>query len=240
MSGLRNLWQKIREEPFIASTGAAAFVHSTWSLSVIFSGSPPDVTDWRSFIQAAFIVVPAALIAFSVDVGQIATSSEIRNGNTARSKYVTFAVLALTTYYLQWLYLAHHLPSLALGEGIRSEWAFVVTIVRDASIWVLPALLPMATVLYTTSHTRDGHRSDETVTQHPKISIETPTETPAIEPTKTLELEPVIVMDTEGKAPKPARLGAGLAPAIGVTLAKKQSQNGNGHSNGNGNGHNHR
>jgi hypothetical protein len=92
----------------------------------------------------------------------------------------------------------------------------------------------MATVLYTTSHTRDGRKPDEAVTQPPKISIETAVETPTIEPKRVPELEPVIVMDAEGKALKPARLNAGLTPVIGVTLAGKTSQNGNGHSNGNG------
>jgi len=226
METLRKLWQKIKEEPFIATTGAAAFVHSTWSLSVTFSGTAPAISDWLSVVQWCFFVVPAALIAFAVDVGQIATSAEIRNGNRAKTKYLTFFVLAAATYYLQWLYLAHHIPKLPLGEGIRADWIGVVTVIKDAAIWVLPALLPLATVLYTFSHSEDH----EKVTQHEKKSV-------VMNAPVLTEPTPIMLTEPEGKAPKPAQTKAGLAPVIGATQLQGNGHNGNGHSNGNGTNH---
>jgi len=196
----------------------------------MFSGAPPRVTDWLSLVNALLIVIPAMLIAFAIDVGQISTSSEIRNGNRTLAKKITFAVLAVTTYYLQWLYLAHHLPSLSLGNGIRTEWIFLVTIVRDASIWVLPALLPMATILYTSSHTVADRRQHEIVTQRPEKRDETPVSIPKPEPALVLSS----ITDAEGKALKPAKESAGLTPVMGATSSKLPYQNGNGHSNGNG------
>lgn len=223
MDTLKKLWQKVRDEPFIATTGLAAFVHSTWALSVMFSGTPPEITNLVSLLMTAFFVIPAALIAFAIDVGQIATSAEIRNGNRARTKYLTFFVLALATYYLQWLYLAHHIPKLPLGEGIRQDWIGFVSVMKDASIWILPALLPLSTLLYTFSHSEDH----ATLTEHGKKK-------PTPVPVQLTEPEPIVLTEPEGKAPKPATEHAGLAPVMGTTELSTNGHNGNGQHNGNG------
>lgn len=153
MASIRNALQRIIDEPFIASTGAAAFVHSTWSLAVLFSGNPPTLNgDVGFFFDWLLFWLPAAFIAFAIDVGQIVTSAQIRSGKRNAAKMLTFSVLAVATYYLQWLYIVHHMPALDLGDGIRSDWQAGITAIRDFAVFAIPALLPIATVLYTISH----------------------------------------------------------------------------------------
>jgi hypothetical protein len=140
--------QHIVHQPFVFSTGLAALVHSTWSLGTLFAGNEP----YPQFTPTWFAwVIPAFLIAFAMDVGQVVTSAEIRAGNRTKTKYLTFAVFAAATYYLQWLYIAHHMPALALADGVRADSIAVVAGIRDAAIWIIPALLPLSTLLYTFS-----------------------------------------------------------------------------------------
>lgn len=156
--------QHLRENLFITATGAAAFVHSTWAIGTLFSGLQPTVTAdfelqrglWvaQTWVAVSWHIVPA-LIAFALDVGQIATSYHIRQahevGRKPTRRYWTFAVFALATYYMQWAYMAHHLPNLTLAAGVRTEWVGLVTLIRDASLWIIPLLLPLSTMLYTIS-----------------------------------------------------------------------------------------
>lgn len=135
--------------PFILATGIAAFVHSTWALATLFSGEMPDPAS--APLAFAYWLLPAALIAFALDVGQIVTSAEIRSGKLTAAKAWTFGTFALATYYLQWTYIVHHMPDLALGAGIRSAWVPAILVMRDAAIWIVPALLPASTLLYTLS-----------------------------------------------------------------------------------------
>lgn len=143
-----NIYKHIVEQPFIFATGIAALVHSTWSIGTLFSGKQPEAAFTIQFIGW---IAPAFLIAFALDVGQIATSAEIRAGNRSKAKYITFAVFAAATYYLQWLYIAHHMPQLELAGGVRGEWSWLATLFRDAALWIAPALLPTSTLLYTFS-----------------------------------------------------------------------------------------
>lgn len=141
------LLKHILNQPFIAATGLAALAHSTWSLGTLFAGPEPAQGSpaWFAWL------LPALLIAFSLDVGQITTSAEIRAGDRRRAKYATFAVLAMATYFLQWIYIAHHMPLLALAPGVRETWGGFATLVRDSALWVIPGLLPLSTLLYTFS-----------------------------------------------------------------------------------------
>lgn len=133
---------------FIATTGTAALIHSTWSLATFFNGTEPT----PGTLSWLFWVTPALLLAVSIDVGQIATSSQIANGQRTRAKYATFGVLAIATYYLQWLYLAHHLPLIDLGAGVNPGVVPFAIGVRDIALWALPGLLPASTLLYTFSY----------------------------------------------------------------------------------------
>lgn len=165
-------------QPFIAATGAAALVHSTWALAVLFSGEPPawDHTSLSSWAKWVYWLVPALLIAFALDVGQIATSAEIRAGERTPSKYVTFVVFSLATYYLQWIYIAHHMPALELGPGVYQEGmaARVVLMTRNAAIWIIPAFLPLSTTMYTLSGEASARVTERaTVQAPPAVTIET-------------------------------------------------------------------
>lgn len=138
------------EQPFILATGLAALVHSTWSLGTLFAGLQPDIHS-DGLVPYMFWLVPALLIAFALDVGQISTSAELREGHRTRARYLTFIIFAVATYYLQWTYMIHHMPALTLAAGVRESWGSVATLLRDAAIWIVPALLPLSTTLYTLS-----------------------------------------------------------------------------------------
>lgn len=139
----------IFEQPFISATGAAALVHSTWSLGTFFSGEQPTEV-WHLLGW----LIPALLIAFSLDVGQIVTSHEIRTSGLTVARGVTFATFALATYYLQWLYMAHHMPELPLSSGISQHMQSAALALRDLALWIIPALMPLSTLLYTFSSDR--------------------------------------------------------------------------------------
>lgn len=145
-----NAFRAIASEPFVAATGAAAFLHSTWTLQMMFSGRILNIG--APFLDWAGANIPSALLAFSIDVGQIKTSIDIREGKANAGKILTFAVLALATYYLQWIYMMHHAPDLALGAGVRPDMAETASAWRDAAIFIVPALLPLSTLLYTISN----------------------------------------------------------------------------------------
>lgn len=138
----------IIRQPFIVATGFAALIHSTWSLGTMFSGLQPN---GESLVHIAGWLIPAALIAFALDIGQIVTSAEIRAHGLTWRRTVTFVVFACATFYLQFLYIVHHMPPLELAPGIRSEWAGILLLMRDAAVFILPSLLPASTLLYTLS-----------------------------------------------------------------------------------------
>jgi hypothetical protein len=142
------LTKHITEQPFVAATASAALMHSTWSLGTLFAGTQPEAG-----LTIAFMgwLVPALLIAFSMDIGMLATASDIRSGQRSKAKYLTFAVLALSMYFLQWLYIAHHMPALALGAGVNAAAVPIATGLRDAALWLIPGLLPLSVLLYTFS-----------------------------------------------------------------------------------------
>jgi hypothetical protein len=135
------------QQPFIFATGLAALIHSTWSLGTLFAGNAPAMGSWEWWGW----IIPAFLIAFAMDVGQISTSAQIRDKGMNFSRGVTFMVFAFATYYLQWLYIAHHMPALALAEGISDIHRPFALALRDAGMWIIPALLPLSTLLYTFS-----------------------------------------------------------------------------------------
>lgn len=153
-----NFLKHAYQQPLIFATGLAALVHSTWSLGTMFSGGQPSVENITSnigYVHFAGWIVPALLIAFALDIGQIITSHEIRSRGMTKARGVTFVVFALATYYLQWLYMAHHMPSLALAPGISSIHLPAAIRLNDMGLWLLPALLPLSTLLYTFSSDTD-------------------------------------------------------------------------------------
>lgn len=176
---VRELW----EHKFVGATGLAALVHSTWSLGTLFGGEQPD----GGWALAGWLVT-AFLIAFSLDVGQISTSMEIRRHGLTRTRGLTFFVFAAATYYLQWLYMVHHMPALAGADGIRAEWLSLATLLRDAAIWVIPSFLPLSTVLYTFSTPPHVEQSPAPPTPHQADVVVS--EVPALPKGEAIEVVP--------------------------------------------------
>lgn len=178
----------ILHQPFVFATGLAALIHSTWTIGTFFNGPQPSGM-WESIMW----LIPAFLIAFSLDVGQIVTSAEIRAGQKTRSKYLTFAVFAAATYYLQFMYIAHHMPVIDLGIGVRGDWHWLVNLISDACIFGLPALMPASTLLYTFSQ---RELNVETVSDH-NLSLAVPPQTNALVPVAPSELVQTSFVDGE-------------------------------------------
>lgn len=145
-----NILRRLASQPFVVATGFAALIHSTWSLGTFFSGPQPGggwaLIGW---------LIPALLIAFSLDVGQIVTSAEIRAGLRGWEKYATFIVFAVATYYLQFVYIASFMPAVTLGAGVSLSLVPFISAARDLGVFILPALLPLSTLLYTFSQNDD-------------------------------------------------------------------------------------
>jgi len=142
------------QEVFILATGIAALIHSTWSLGTIFSGPQPAVEDIESMIEVVHFIgwlLPSLLIAIALDVGQIATSHQIRTHGMNVWRVITFLVFSVATFYLQWLYMMHHIPLITIGEGVSETYMKHAVWLRDFGLFLVPALLPLATILYTLS-----------------------------------------------------------------------------------------
>jgi len=184
------IFKHITQQPFIFATGLAALIHSTWSLGTLFAGQAPETALSPEFMGW---LIPALLIAFAMDVGQISTSEQIRERGMNIARGTTFFVFAFATYYLQWLYIAHHMPLLALGDGISAFHRDAAITLRDAGMWIIPALLPLSTLLYTFS---GEHQASELkqVALHESITIETP-QKPLIQ--ASLDNPQLMVEDTE-------------------------------------------
>ena len=103
-------------------------------------------------------------------MGQINTSIQIADlhaaGKRPVTKYITFFVFAFATYYLQWYHLIHHMPALELAPGIGDMP--VVHTLKQAAVWIAPALLPASTLLYTFSHSSEKPRAAEPPPSAPK------------------------------------------------------------------------
>jgi len=149
-----NFLKHFTGQPFVLATGIAALIHSTWSLGTLFSGIQPaveNITTFIGWIHFAGWILPALLIAIALDVGQVVTSHEIRTTGLTWQRGLTFFVFAFATYYLQWLYLAHHMPELSLSAGVSDAYRGFAMAMRDTGMWLIPSLLPLSTLLYTFS-----------------------------------------------------------------------------------------
>ncbi len=145
---LKNLAQHLFEQPFVLATAIAAFLHSTWTVSTFFGGLQPEAAFTPAFIGW---LAPGVLLAFSLDIGLLSTANKLARGEGVRGLRVTFFVLAAFMFWLQWIYIVHHIPAMLLSDGVRAEWQPFVTLLRDMAVWLLPALLPISVTLYTFS-----------------------------------------------------------------------------------------
>lgn len=164
---------------FVFATSVAAFTHSVWVLGTLMSGVQPlPPNDLATTLGAVFLVKTVAwhfapvLIATAIDIGFVQTSRRIESARGVGRKvsvtlYVTFGVLALTMYFLQFVYMAVHVPHIDLGAGVSEQLKLSLKGLFDASVFVIPALLPIAIALYTFAS--DGH--DETPVNAPQTPL---------------------------------------------------------------------
>jgi len=141
-------------EVFVIATGIAAFFHSTNVLGTLFNAEQPaieNIVTWIQFVHFLGWIVPSGLIALTLDIGQIATSHEIKQHGLTWPRALTFLTFALATYNLQWVYLSLHMPELILGDGVSEQYQHASILLLNAQQWIIPALLPLATLLYTFS-----------------------------------------------------------------------------------------
>lgn len=220
-----SVWAHVKQQPFVTATAIAALAHSTWSLGTLFSGvqpMPPELgaalVEWVVFaIKTLAWHLPAFAIAFAFDVGQVATAAEIRKahaqGKRPWRKYLTFVVFAAATFYLQMLYAAVHLPALALGAGVSAAHNETVRLWLDAAVWVIPAFLPLSTLLYTFS-SDDAHSAPETAIEAPQtVSV-------SVDPAPRVE-KPQRPAQTPQEAIDPTGLLAPVeAPALPAPVAE--------------------
>jgi hypothetical protein len=169
--------QHIVQQPFVAATALAALMHSTWSLGVAFAGEQPEAGLTIEFIGW---LAPALLIAFALDIGLLSTSNDIRRGNRSIAKLATFGVLSLSMFYLQFLYISSHGVALPISEGISTDSLPLVIGLRNLAIWVIPALLPLSTLLYTFSQTEGTPVPDSQTDSNSEIISANSEETPAL------------------------------------------------------------
>jgi hypothetical protein len=216
---MKTLSHIISNHIFIFATSLAMLVHSTWTFGTLFSGKQPiidgTIEQWISYL---LWVTPALLVALAIDIGQIQTSVKLSNATVRSQKVtlgITFVTLALAGYYLQWFHLAHHIPALDFGPGLSLDMQSSLKGVKDIAIFVVPALLPLSTILYTLS---SGDSNTETVTDTPQLStfdINFPKLEPAIwkddtqhfhvgdldtEPYQPVTSQPSRIMDTQAVA----------------------------------------
>lgn len=167
---------------FIFATSLAMLVHSTWTFGTLFSGKQPIVypSDPSTIVAYLFWVTPALLVALAIDVGQIQTSvklSKAKKWQQSLALGITFVTLALAGYYLQWYHLAHHIPALEFGTGLTPEVKASLGGLKDIAIFIIPALLPLSTILYTMSSSHDETVTDELsndVGQLPQVQVSYP------------------------------------------------------------------
>lgn len=156
-----SIWKHFKEQPFVVFVALAALPHSMWTIGTYMSGDFPRFTSWADFPAVLWWLIPAVSLAIAFDVGMVATSGEIRNGNKSRWLVWTFYSLAVAMYVLQFLYVLPHVPDVAIGGGAKVAVSNVGIFAQQAAIFVLPAFLPLAAIFYTmASHETANTRSD--------------------------------------------------------------------------------
>lgn len=172
---------KIVSELFIGLTALAMFVHSQWTFNILFTGHDQPVLNGADTIVPFLLwFIPGAGIAFAIEFGQVATSYLLKRARTWGRRIpliITFTVLALAGFYLQWFALAHHMPALEFGAGLSADALPTATRMKDGALWIIPALLPLSTLVFTLSGIGESAERKE-----PEIQpAETPAPLPQIE-----------------------------------------------------------
>lgn len=148
-----NIWKHFKSQPFIVLVALAALPHTVWTIGTYTAGLQPDAFgDWSNLIRAVAWLLPPLMFGIAFDIGQVVTAGEIRNGNRSQWLVRTFYALAVFSYISQLLYAMHHYPKMGIGEGAAPIVTTIGSIVSQVAVFVLPALLPVAQVLYTMAY----------------------------------------------------------------------------------------
>lgn len=137
MMDLRQIWGELRRDTltrlFYALYIAVAFAtfrHSARGFASIEGGS-----FWWG-----------ALSALAVDVGMMLSATGLRKSRTW-SLVIGLTVSAVASTYTQWLYAVMHSQAIAVAPG--AEWINgTARMIIDVRVLLLPALLPMLSVIY--------------------------------------------------------------------------------------------
>jgi hypothetical protein len=165
----------------------------------MFNGVEPAIVDASSFLNWLWWVLPGALFAVSLDVGQIASAASIRRGSKTKiavaAKVVTFAIMAFFSYALQLIYLLHHVPAISLGSGLSLASQDAAHSVFEVCYWLLPGMLPLSIVLFTATDAISFERESGAATQilEPSVAlalvVDRPGEQWAVEKAERHEVE---------------------------------------------------
>lgn len=152
------------EHTFVTIVGIAAFIHSTWTVATFSGGVAPEVIGGEpgklilTILSWLWWVLPGALAAFALEVGQVVTARQIQRGVGRRLtlirwsmnvKTLTFVILSAATYLLQLAYLLHHYPLSPISAGIPVDDVPAANMVMRIIIWGMPLLLPISMLLFT-------------------------------------------------------------------------------------------
>jgi hypothetical protein len=195
---MKRILGHILDMPFVTAVSIAALLHSTWSLSTYFTGAEPT----PQFTPLWFgWLIPGALIGIAIDIGILSIAIELKHGQRGKAKLAAFFVLSTAMFYLQFLYLAAHTPLVPIAPGVSAGWLTVATTLRDLSVWVIPALLPLACLLYAFSDRKGSTPARQNRDQRRSVLIEG-MEAPALEGVDSAAALPEQVMNLDAKTGK--------------------------------------
>lgn len=160
---IQSVIKHIRETSiFVLAVSLAAVAHSSWTFSTILGGDEPTALGER----IPWILIGLCL-AFSLDIGLLALSGEIRHGKRSAGRFVAFVVLAAAMAYLQTVFCLTHAPVLTLSRAVRADWINGAQMILDLAVFVIPTLLPVSLIL----HTFSGEKAAQTESATPSNAL---------------------------------------------------------------------
>lgn len=152
---------KLRINPFewlYIAISIATFTHTSWGASMSFEGNFPTDEGERFQWYLAGI-----LIAIAIDVGMFLSARYVAKTRSIMMG-VAFLVAAVSSFYMQVLYIYHHSPIISSGAGVSTYWVDTLKGLIEARVIILPLLLPVLAVVYTISRMdADDHKAVERV-----------------------------------------------------------------------------
>lgn len=147
---MKGFWYGVKEffSPFellYLSIALATFEHSVWASAYLFEGSASEGTVW--------FYLKGWLIAIAVDLGMLLISRFLQDANDLSQIVVlviSFLLAAVSSFYLQMVYILAHTPTFVVSSGVSAYWAnsFLINLL-DARVLLLPLALPVLASSYT-------------------------------------------------------------------------------------------